>query len=278
MTIKERQSRYYINSKKISFSSSLRGLTVVEINPSETCTRACHFCPRGHGYENQKKFLSVDTSIRLASELNRLNYEGDIHIAGFGEPLLNTSLPNIISSMRNLLPTNRIAITTNGDTLTSRKLDILISAGISFIIVSCYEKIRAEEMSKLFQYHNFKNYDLREFWYEDDQTTEEFITDNNFNNRAGYISSGVSSNPCYLPFYKMFIDWNGNVLLCCNDWNKTIKAGNITRSNLDEIWHGDILNKIRNDLSIGNRCNSPCDKCNVHGTLIGKESVNCLEI
>lgn len=273
MTIEERQSRYYTNSKKESFSSTLKGLTVIEINPSERCTRHCDFCPRGHGYKNESKFLSIGTSARLATELNRLNYGGDIHLAGFGEPLLNTRLIDNISIMRQILPNNRIALTTNGDVLVDGYLNKLLNAGVSFIVVSCYEKSRANEMTELFESHNFKNYDLREFWYDKNQTTEDFIKDKNFNNRAGYIQEGTSSNPCYLPFYKMFIDWNGDVLLCCNDWNKTVKAGNVNKKPLDELWHGKTFNAIRDNLKVGNRCDKPCDKCNVQGVLVGKESV-----
>ena len=71
----------------------------------------------------------------------------------------------------------------------------------------------------------------------------------------------------------MFIDWNGDVLLCCNDWNKTIKAGNVNKKPLDELWHGKTFNAIRDNLKVGNRCDKPCDKCNVQGVLVGKESV-----
>lgn len=273
MTIEERQTRYYANSKKESFFSTLKGLTVIEINPSERCTRVCDFCPRGHGYKNESKFLSIDTSARIATELNRLNYGGDIHLAGFGEPLLNKRLIDNISIIKQIIPNTRIALTTNGDVITDSYLEELITAGVSFIIVSCYEKSKAKEMTDLFESHNFKNYDLREFWYENNQTTEDFIKEKNFNNRAGFVMEDSVSKPCYLPFYKMFIDWNGDVLLCCNDWNKTVKAGNINKKPLDVLWHGKAFNKIRDNLKIGNRCDKPCDKCNVQGTLVGKESV-----
>jgi len=273
MTIEERQSRYYVNSKKKSFSSTLKGVTVVELNPSERCTRHCDFCPRGHGYKNQSKYLTIGTSARIATELNRLNYEGDIHISGFGEPLLNARIVDNITIMRQILPDNRIALTTNGDVITDDYLDKLITAGVSFIVVSCYEESRAKEMTDLFSRHNFKNYDLREFWYKDNQTTEEFIEEKNFNNRAGYVQEGTLHNQCYLPFYKLFIDWNGDVLLCCNDWNKTVKSGNVNKKPLDELWHSKAFNDIRDNLKIGKRCDKPCDKCNIQGVLVGKESV-----
>ena len=84
-----------------------------------------------------------------------------------------------------------------------------------------------------------------------------------------------NNNPCYLPFYKMLVDWNGDLLLCDNNWKKDIVFGNVNTDNLKDVWYGDKINKYRNIL-INNRNIKPCINCSVNGVFEdrGIESVN----
>ena len=50
--------------------------------------------------------------------------------------------------------------------------------------------------------------------------------------------------PCYFPFYKMMIDYNGDVLICSNDWKKEAPVGNISHESILDIWVGKILKVI----------------------------------
>jgi radical SAM protein with 4Fe4S-binding SPASM domain len=50
---------------------------------------------------------------------------------------------------------------------------------------------------------------------------------------------------CYSPFLEMSILFNGDVILCCQDWNRTTILGNLYRASIKEIWNSDELNKIR---------------------------------
>jgi radical SAM protein with 4Fe4S-binding SPASM domain len=53
------------------------------------------------------------------------------------------------------------------------------------------------------------------------------------------------SNCCILPFYQMNILFNGDVLLCCNDWRRNPILGNVNREKLKDIWEGQIARQIR---------------------------------
>ena len=72
----------------------------------------------------------------------------------------------------------------------------------------------------------------------------------------------------------MTIDWNGDVLVCMQDWNKKIKFGNIQANSLLEIWQNKIYSKYRMSLIKGRRKLSPCNKCNADGTLHGGNHAN----
>ena len=66
------------------------------------------------------------------------------------------------------------------------------------------------------------------------------------------------------------IDWDGNLYLCPQDWQRRMPMGNILQEKILDIWKGKILSKYRKNLLLGKRCSSPCTSCNADGTLLGK--------
>jgi len=50
---------------------------------------------------------------------------------------------------------------------------------------------------------------------------------------------------CHVPFYQMSILFNGDVLICEEDWNRTTVVGNVTTQSLREIWNSKKMNEIR---------------------------------
>ena len=101
------------------------------------------------------------------------------------------------------------------------------------------------------------------------------------NNRSGVIDwvgveeesiEKLKGKPCHYPFYKMFVDWNGDVLFCSNDWGREHVVGNLLTMSLHDVWFSKPMTKIRKKLMKGNRNHSPCNKCSVDGSLFGKPS------
>ena len=56
----------------------------------------------------------------------------------------------------------------------------------------------------------------------------------------------------------VLIDWDGNIYLCPQDWQRRVSMGNLMQETIFKIWTGRILTKFRKDLLSGNRCNNPC--------------------
>lgn len=50
---------------------------------------------------------------------------------------------------------------------------------------------------------------------------------------------------CHLPFYQMNVLFNGDVIICCHDWNRATVVGNTKTSSLREIWNSEKMNEIR---------------------------------
>ena len=66
-------------------------------------------------------------------------------------------------------------------------------------------------------------------------------------NLAGVIKQGKKpdeSKSVAIDFYSVQIDWNGDVLLCVQDWSKNLDF-NILINDLYDIWTGEMLNKYR---------------------------------
>lgn len=60
-----------------------------------------------------------------------------------------------------------------------------------------------------------------------------------------HFNKKLKRKPCALIWLKMVVDWNGDVVLCCDDWNHSTILGNLKNQSIEEIWKGDKLRKIR---------------------------------
>jgi radical SAM protein with 4Fe4S-binding SPASM domain len=263
----ERKSKYIDN---VQLFEGKPLFSWIDINLTELCNRKCIFCPRvdDNQYPNQHLHISEELIKKIAHELSMINYQGSIVFAGFGEPMLHPDFLKLISHFKNI----RLEIVTNGDTLTSKSIKKLIEHGIDLICISLYDG--PEQITKfnaMFKEVNIseEHYLLRDRWH-----TQEDDYGLKLTNRAGMVSVGIQdavdiNKPCYYPHYSMTIDWNGDALLCVQDWNKKVKLGNIYAQSLFEIWNGKIISKYRQKLMNCDRSLSPCNNCNADGTLHG---------
>jgi radical SAM protein with 4Fe4S-binding SPASM domain len=285
--MKDRNNRYYSNAQKDSFATNLKGLAVIEVCITELCTRKCGFCPRAdkNVYPNKRLFMSLETIESIGRECALNGYEGDFHFSGFGESLTHPDFFEVVKTLRNILPFNHFALTSNGDLLDEEICGKIYESGINHIILSCYDGPDAykkfDEILKPFN----QSYEIRELWIAPEETLEQMAKRNNFNNRSGAVSTvnfednlkTYKNNPCYLPFYKLVIDYNGDILLCCNDWFRKHKGfGNINTTSLKDIWFSEEFEDVRKKLKVGERSGPACSTCSIRGDLVGIESVKVL--
>jgi radical SAM protein with 4Fe4S-binding SPASM domain len=252
----------------------LSTLKTVEINPVDICNRSCSFCPRSDTelYPNTKGTISLELITKIAKDLKAINYSNRVSFVGFGEPLLYKSLVDAVGILSAELSLCRwIEVNTNADFLTKDLAEQLSKAGCTNITVSMYDSnITHQLLEKL------KGVDI--------QLTFKHCYRENFEitlvNRSDIISQNETvsvAGQCFLPFYKMFIDWNGDVLLCCNDWGRKGIIGNLNSASVEELWFSEKLNTHRRALRDGKRINqNPCKYCDIQGTRYGQESFDLL--
>lgn len=255
--------------------------SIIEFNLHGSCNRRCAFCPRVDEelWPNKDEELSVSLFKKILNELKEVNYSGRISFSGFSEPTLHSRLCEILKLIKENLPNSFPEIITNGDYLNEKKLKEFFESGLKFIYVSLYtNKQTYDKLVKL-----KKNLNLNDYQFS--IRPRNLGSKNNFglnlNNRAGAVDYSTFGKKikeefplkqiCNYPMYTIFVDYNGDTLICPNDWDKRKIIGNVNKENILDIWNNEQFKNVRQRLLNKDRNSKPCEKCNVNGTHVGKE-------
>jgi radical SAM protein with 4Fe4S-binding SPASM domain len=244
----------------------------IELSIIDVCNRYCIFCPKSDPsiapdtYQRMQLVL-ID---KLAKDLKEIDYKGSVVLCGYGEPMLHKEVNEI---SKRLAKVSFVEVVTNGDTLNSNKISELYCSNVNKLLVSMYDGPEQIEKFKEMILESKVPKDfviLRDRWYDKNKDYGLKLT-----NRTGTISVGEQEkvgtyDKCYYPSYQLLIDWNGDVFLCPQDWQRRITMGNIMQQSLFNIWTGKIFEKYRKNLLEGKRCDNPCNLCNAEGTILGK--------
>jgi radical SAM protein with 4Fe4S-binding SPASM domain len=263
----------------------MNSLLTVELNITELCNRTCEFCPRADSeiYPNRKLMMAAATVEKAVADLGSFGYKGRLSFSGYGEPLLHPGLSEFVGLCRRALPGNTIEVNTNGDYLSVENTRALFESGLTQLYINLYdgESQRAPFISMMTRAGvEASRYRLRDHWVG---ASKEFGL--NLNNRSGMVDLKIEGVrrpaelvglPCYYPFYRLMLDWNGDMLFCSNDWGREIVVGNIHQRHVKELWLSAQMTEIRRRLGHGDRRMKPCGTCNVVGTLYGRPSVDLL--
>ena len=250
----------------------------IELSLIDTCNRDCTFCPKSdesiapNTHQKMERLL-ID---KLHNDLKDINYKGAFCLCGYGEPMLHKEFYEIINKLGEI---GGVEIITNGDLVNKKNLVKLYESKATKVIISLYDG--PEQIVKFKNLINELNIPeefviLRDRWYSDKIDYGVKLT-----NRVGTVSVGnqpdvkdYSKNKCFYTAYQMLIDWNGDVFLCPQDWQRRQTMGNIMQTDFFDIWSGPILSKYRRQLLKGDRKLNPCNQCNADGMVYGKQHFN----
>ena len=253
--------------------------SLVEISDSGTCNRVCPFCPRSDpDYKDIKQFISEKLHTSICEQLSEHNYSGMLIYSGFSEPLLNKNVYNNIKVARKYLPNCKIELITNGDPLNENNLIKLFESGLSTLLISVYDSkedaIKFDNLCKKNGLIEQKQYIIRHRYLPQEKDFGLTIS-----NRGGQLKNAEYSikplqkslkKDCSYPSYHFFIDYNGDVLMCSQDWGKKNILGNLNKQSFIEIWISQHAKVCRKRLKNKDRDFEPCNVCDVEGNLIGK--------
>lgn len=263
------------------------------------CNRQCSFCPRTLDadplYPNINRHISLDTVEIVIKELLSINFKGWIELAGRGESTLHKKFDTIVDMLTAEPRKWKVRLTTNG-----YKIDEWWNSPVGMkldeLILNSYES-EQEYNDRQLKYVTLPSGGKVYHYYKQDGFTIDQINSmpaykedgkhwkHAFNNRAGYFKNQdrrnveldytnlvtlpngkkikVSESPCWHPMRQIFIDFDGNYQMCCNDWLSQIKIGNVHERSLMDMYVNDPkLNRIRWRLLNRDRTKIlPCDKC-----------------
>lgn len=288
-----------IDSNGIKRHPILDNLVRIDLDLTGLCNRQCTFCPRSLDadpvYPNINKQMSLETIEIILRELRSIDFKGWFELAGRGESTLHKQFDRIVDMVTEGPRKWKVRLTTNG-----YKIDEWWNSSVGMkldeLYLNSYES-KEEYIERQALYPVLPNGGNIKHYYKQDGFTIDQINEmpaykengkswkHAFNNRAGYFKNQdrrnlelnyvdldenldgkkikVGEASCWHPMRQIFIDFDGNYQMCCNDWSYQIKIGNVHERSLVDMYINDPkLNRIRWFLLNKQRSPIlPCAKC-----------------
>jgi MoaA/NifB/PqqE/SkfB family radical SAM enzyme len=268
------------------------------IETTNFCNAKCIMCP--HEKMNREKgYMSWKLFKKIIKECKALEIKGlKFHLHKDGEPLMDVLLFKRIKYIKKNLPNSRIRFNSNAMLLDEKKAKQLLNSEVDEVVFSIdgasketYESIRkglkydivkrnldrffklkkdsSNKMNIIMQMvvceenkHEIKKY--RNLWSE--KALVFFKSMHNFMDMNTSIKTKKLSKKqlrlCKQPFNYMMISWNGDVGLCCWDYDNITNLGNIKKDNLIGVYNNDKFKTIRDSMKMMD-CSKiiPCKEC-----------------
>lgn len=122
------------------FELYMMRLTQVRLELTNACNYSCKICPRKK-MTRQIGVMSADDLRQILANIRayRPSYNGEVHMHGFGEPLLDPDFISKVQIVRSTLPKAKILIaTTLGEEKPKSFFGDAFEAGLNEVHVSCY--------------------------------------------------------------------------------------------------------------------------------------------
>jgi len=205
-------------------------LEQVQIQTIDYCNRKCQWCPNSKMEKDPATLMPVEVFKKILDDFT--GFQGKFHLYLMGEPLCDPRLPELVAMVRERFQDNTIFISTNGDLLTAELLVRLFDAGLSCIGISHYDQ-KNDHLLRL----------------KDERITHTTLNDLRlaFYNRAGLVNVGCIERlpKCGWLWSKAYINYRGDVVLCCSDYYYEVVFGNVMDEPFKVIWNSDRFNEYR---------------------------------
>jgi radical SAM protein with 4Fe4S-binding SPASM domain len=271
-----------------------------QIEPTNACPYHCIMCPRGDrmrreiGYMPMHLFRKViDETVAFPAPVK----EKEVELIHFGESLLHPRIAdmNEYAAARGLFT----VLSVNAPELTESLAAKLVHGKAGRIIVSMdgfdansYQAIRGRRIdfqravdnilaaTELIRTHRsstglvvrmislygslHKTSEFETFWREKGISSEirEFFPWGEPDMRElGAYDKYPPFMPCPFAWQYLVVQWNGDVVACCRDYNGENVMGNVKEAGLVEIWNGKKYAEFRENMVSGKYQNRICKPC-----------------
>ncbi len=247
------------------------------------CNRKCWFCPNAYN-ERPDAYMSDELLEKIALELKEMNYAKRIIFYIYNEPFKDPRLPDLISLFRQQVPKACLMIATNGDYVkSSKQFQRLFDLGLNQLQINVYSNVKRyrqlkgmiEETSAV-EGNVYSQISPKKQHYSVEEKFDRKLTPSSpkigrfeLTNRSGHVplQPQLIQRICVRPFRSMQVNWKGDVILCCNDYDAEIICGDANNYTLQEIWeHSPVYEKYRKQLLTKDRNGLPlCQVCSFKG-------------
>lgn len=235
-------------------------LKVIEISPTDLCNLNCVFCPRATFYPNRNSHVDLKTIKMFRQRIDEIGYTGVVSFTGRGEPTLHPDFEKII----NVLLKDRkykLKINTNGKYLD--KYEHLISQ-FEIVHLNFYEYDWDGYLNSIKKYGKYSNFN---FYFKPPIDMKDDYEDRYTNRGGSFEQDDIDDNFCDMVYEKLFINWNGDYKICCQDWKTDYSFGNIFTQGFKEyLYENEQLKTFRKMLTEGRRDMKPCSTCDYKST------------
>lgn len=205
-------------------------IKTIELNLCGLCNLKCSFCPRSQDYPNTNNHMTPDTIDMICQHINEIDHPVEVHLSGRGEPTLHKNFSDIVDALKDKTDAI-IHLTTNGAKVNKHiksveKIDKIVYNVYSEDEDDFFDAIETTSQLNIDMIYFKSNDGSRTMTYKDGRVIQDNML---LTNRAGHIDIDILSpgqGYCRRPFEKIFINWNGDYILCCEDWSDSV-LGNI---------------------------------------------------
>jgi radical SAM protein with 4Fe4S-binding SPASM domain len=287
-------NHFHFDSRGISNEDKKRffqnQLEEIELETHGYCNRKCEFCPNFLINRTDKnQILPEQTFKRLIDELSKIAFHGTLKFHRYNEPLALDIIFDRINYARKKLPNAIFGLHSNGDYVTANVLKKCEQYGLNFLYISHYVDFKISDENPQMRakkhcedYLRRRKLNGKRISRGDDlvryiipmekMRVIIFVPDimEHGDDRGGFLEflkrGDIRTSPCISPFRRMYVDWTGDVLPCCNlrgdiDAHKDYVLGNIKNSTLQDVFFSDTSNSIRKMLSDFSKKQGSCKYC-----------------
>jgi len=250
----------------------------IRIETTNACNAKCVICPH-RKMQRPISYMGDDLFNRIIDECAEYSCS-NVHLHNFGEPLLDKNLSKRIRYAKKK-GIKRVIIFSNGSLLTAQRANELMDAGLDEIKISFdgatkqeFEDIRfplkfdtvVTNIKELVRVRNLNKFPLKisvacHSTSDKDETmrslencVDEFCFGkvHNWADSEGPRSAGIQiplrstiRKPCSRVWRTFTMLSNGDVALCCLDYEGKVVLGNVSTASIFEIWNSKSYNQLR---------------------------------
>ncbi len=279
----------------------------IEIELTNRCDLGCVFCPN-YSHKRKRGTMSFETFKNIVDGMKELHIS-QVTFSGFGECLLDRNITEKLDYLHTHKSVAYVQLVTNGVLLTHELSEKICEEGLLNLVSisvdaadrATYETIHNVDVFDKVVENVMLLYEIRKEKRLSSPRISVRFKDlfcnrgnfNNFVNRFCKISDNIrayvnifgwpESNltigtvrrdeiikiVCPNLWEGMRVNWNGDVVLCCQDYEGKVILGNVNDQSIVDIWNNELIEHYREshkNLQLGNL--KICNDCDVNSHLV----------